>query len=229
LYSHTFEKSDGACDITRPNGTLITASTRASGKRLQTLELAKESRYQQRKRGKGDTMSGVSNIVLVGFMGTGKTTIGRAVAQRCGSRFVDMDDVIVERAGKAIPEIFRDDGEAGFRKIERKVAHDLANESGLVIATGGGVVLDPDNMADFTRTGTVICLSATPEAILARVQHDTNRPLLQEEDVLGKINALLEKRRALYDAIPNQIDTTLLTTEEVTDRILALLSETAGA
>ncbi len=174
-------------------------------------------------------MSGVSNIVLVGFMGTGKTTIGRAVAQRCGSRFVDMDDVIVERAGKAIPEIFRDDGEAGFRKIERKVAHDLANESGLVIATGGGVVLDPDNMADFTRTGTVICLSATPEAILARVQHDTNRPLLQEEDVLGKINALLEKRRALYDAIPNQIDTTLLTTEEVTDRIRALLSEPAGA
>lgn len=171
-------------------------------------------------------MTDVRNIVLVGFMGTGKTTIGRAVAQRCGSRFVDMDDVIVERAGKAIPEIFRDEGEVGFRVIERSVAHDLANESGLVIATGGGVVLDPNNMADFARTGTVVCLSATPETVLARVRHDTNRPLLQEEDVLGKIIALLEKRQALYDAIPHQIDTTLLTTEEVTDRILALLSET---
>ncbi len=167
-------------------------------------------------------MSNYTNIVLVGFMGTGKTRVGKDVAKRLGLEFIDMDDCIVERAGKPIPDIFADDGEAHFRAIERQVVVDLAGESGWVIATGGGVVLNPDNIRDFSSGGLVICLSATPEVILARVEHDTNRPLLYADDKMAKIQALLGSRQALYDAIPNQIDTSTLTADEVVDRIIAL-------
>ena len=167
-------------------------------------------------------MSNYTNIVLVGFMGTGKTRIGQDVAKRLGLEFIDMDDCIVERAGKPIPEIFADDGEPHFRAIERQVVVDLAGESGWVIATGGGVVLNPDNIRDYSSGGLVICLSATPEVILERVEHDTNRPLLYTDDKMAKIQALLGSRQALYDAIPNQIDTSALTADEVADRIIAL-------
>jgi shikimate kinase len=167
-------------------------------------------------------VSNYTNIVLVGFMGTGKTRVGKDVAERLGLEFIDMDDCIVERAGKPIPDIFADDGEAHFRAIERQVVVDLAGESGWVIATGGGVVLNPDNIRDFSSGGLVICLSATPEVILARVEHDTNRPLLYADDKMAKIQALLGSRQALYDAIPNQIDTSTLTADEVVDRIIAL-------
>ena len=167
-------------------------------------------------------MADYTNIVLVGFMGTGKTRIGQDVAKRLGLRFVDMDDCIVERAGKPIPEIFADDGEPHFRSIERQVVIDLAGETGHVIATGGGVVLNPDNIRDFNEQGLVICLSATPEVILERVQHDTNRPLLNADDKMAKIRGILDTRQPLYDAIPNQIDTSEMTVDDVVDRVVAL-------
>ncbi len=167
-------------------------------------------------------MANYSNIVLVGFMGTGKTRIGQEVAGKTGLAFVDMDDCIVERAGKPIPEIFADEGEVHFRAIERQVVVDLSRESGRVIATGGGVVVNADNIRDYSNGGLVICLSATPEVILARVEHDTNRPLLFTDDKMGKIRTLLASRQALYDAIPNQIDTSELSVDEVVDRIVTL-------
>jgi shikimate kinase len=167
-------------------------------------------------------MADYRNIVLVGFMGTGKTHMGRELSERLGLAFVDMDDCIVERAGKPIPEIFADDGEAAFRAIERQIVVDLSAESGRVIATGGGVVLNADNIRDYSREGLVICLSATPEVILARVEHDTNRPLLFADDKMEKIRTLLDSRQSLYDAIPNQIDTSALTADEVVERIVAL-------
>ncbi len=167
-------------------------------------------------------MSQYTNIVLVGFMGTGKTRIGQEVAKRLGLEFVDMDDCIVERANKPIPEIFADEGEDHFRALERQVVVDLSQESGRVIATGGGVVVNHDNIRDYSNGGLVICLSATPEVILSRVEHDTNRPLLFTDDKMGKIRSLLASRQALYDAIPNQIDTSDLTVDAVVDRIVAL-------
>ncbi len=167
-------------------------------------------------------MDDYNNIVLVGFMGTGKTSVGKRVAERLNLEFVDMDDVIVERAGKSIPDIFADDGEPHFRSLERQVVVDLSGERGRVIATGGGVVTNPDNIRDFSREGLVICLSATAEAILARVEHDTNRPLLYTDDKLGKITLLLASRQALYDAIPNQIDTSSLSLDEVVEHIINL-------
>ncbi|MBA4387004.1 MAG: shikimate kinase [Verrucomicrobia bacterium] len=167
-------------------------------------------------------MNRYSNIVLVGFMGTGKTAVGMALASELNLRFLDMDSVIVQREKKPIPQIFAENGEPYFRALERNLVGELAEQSGLVVATGGGIVLNPGNIADFARTGLVVCLSATPGAILKRVEHDTNRPLLAGGDKMKKITDLLNTRRHLYDAIPCQVDTTNLTVKEITGRISAL-------
>jgi shikimate kinase len=158
-------------------------------------------------------------------MGTGKTRIGRELADRLDMQFVDMDNVIVEQEGKPIPRIFAEDGEPHFRAVERTVVQELAAGEGMVIATGGGVVLNPENVRDLSHSGLVVCLSATPRTILERVEHDTNRPLLAEGDKLTKIRDLLEARRAFYAAIPNQVVTDGKTPQQVVDEILSLYSD----
>lgn len=167
------------------------------------------------------------NLILVGFMGTGKTEVGRRLAARLGRVFVDMDAVIEERTGRTIAELFERDGEASFRRRERELVRELAGRKNLVIAAGGGVVLDPDNLRDFERTGVVICLTATAEEILRRVAGQTHRPLLEGGDRLRRIRELLERRRPLYEAIERRVETTGLTVEETVARVLDL-SEDAG-
>ncbi len=167
-------------------------------------------------------MTTKTNIVLIGFMGTGKTTVGKLLAARLGLAFTDMDDVIVERAGKSIPAIFADDGEPAFRALERQVVVDLAARRGLVIATGGGVVLNPDNTRDLGASGLLVALSASPDVILERLRHDTGRPLLSAGDKGHKIRRLLAERQHLYNAIPTRIDTDLLTSAAVAERIMDL-------
>jgi shikimate kinase len=162
------------------------------------------------------------NIVLVGFMGTGKSCVGKMLAQRLSMTFFDMDEVIVQREGKPIPRIFAEDGEPYFRSLERRLAKEFSSTQGLVIATGGGIVLNPDNIKDFSHTGLVVCLSASPKAILDRVGADTNRPLLAGGDKMKKIKDLLEKRQPRYAAIPTQVDTTGRSLEQVVDAILSL-------
>ncbi len=171
-------------------------------------------------------MSGMDdgNIILVGFMGTGKTSTGRYLAQRLGRVFVDMDTEIERREARSIPAIFAAEGEPYFRSLERALVQELAAQRGLVIGPGGGIVLNPDNVRDFEATGRVYCLRARPETILARIGQDPNRPLLQGADPMQRIRELLEKRRALYDAIPRQLDTDGLTPEAVGDLILASLA-----
>jgi len=161
------------------------------------------------------------NIVLVGFMGTGKTVTGRVLARRTGMELVDMDSIIEERQGKTIPEIFAQDGEPAFRAMERELAKELSKRSGLIISTGGGIVLNPDNIADFAKTGLVVCLKASPETVFQRLEKDTNRPLLSG-DKKGQISTLLAKRKPLYDAIAHGIDTDGLTDEQTADPILKL-------
>ena len=158
----------------------------------------------------------------MGFMGTGKSCVGKSLAKRLDMTFLDMDEVIVQRKGKSIPRIFAEDGEPHFRAMEREEVRNLSARTGLVIATGGGIVLNPDNVTDFARSGLVVCLSATPEAIVERVGGDANRPLLAGGDPLKKIIALLGTRLPLYAALPHQIDTTGLSVEQVTDKILSL-------
>lgn len=163
-----------------------------------------------------------ANLVLVGFMGTGKSAVGRRAARRLGRMLVDMDALIEKRAGRTIPEIFRDSGEPCFRALEREAVRDLAAQRGLVVAAGGGVVLNPENPADLARTGVVVCLWADPDEILRRVGGDEHRPLLQAPDRGERIAKLLEQRRPLYEAIPDRVDTTGRTADEVTDEVLRI-------
>jgi shikimate kinase/3-dehydroquinate synthase len=164
----------------------------------------------------------MTNIVITGFMGTGKSAVGQEVARRLGWQFVDMDDVIVERAGKPIPRIFAEDGELAFRKIESDVCADLSARERLVVATGGGALVNPDNRRVMMRSGTVICLNADPDEILRRVGDDDNRPLLDVPDPRARIAELLDARRAAYQAIPWQIETTGLSVEQVAERVMEL-------
>src|SRR5947207_704151 len=118
------------------------------------------------------------NLALIGFMGTGKTTVGRLCAAQLGYDFYDSDTVIEARAGCSIARFFAEHGEAAFRQREREVIAELAAMPGRVIAAGGGAALDPDNMGCLRATGLVVLLTASPEAILSRVGNAQTRPLL---------------------------------------------------
>lgn len=132
------------------------------------------------------------------MMGAGKTTVGRQLAKHFGRRFVDADHEIEARTGVRIPTIFEIEGEIGFRRRESQVIAELAQEDGLVLATGGGVVLDPANREVLKRTGLVIYLNALPAMLYERTRHDRNRPLLQVPDPLGRITELFGLRDPLY-------------------------------
>ncbi len=154
------------------------------------------------------------NIVLTGFMATGKTTVGRLVADQLQRPFIDADEEIIRRAGMSIPQIFERDGEAGFRALEKQVCRDLASERGQVIATGGGMLVDAENRHLMQESGFVICLDAPSEVIRARLALVTDRPLA------GDWAALLDKRRGAYAAIPVHIDTSDRTPEEIAEEIV---------
>jgi shikimate kinase len=139
-------------------------------------------------------------------MGSGKTTVGELLSEKTGMPLLDMDTLIEERAGKTINDIFAKEGEAHFRSLERELVKELAAREGQIISTGGGIVLNPDNITDFEKTGLVVCLLADAETVLDRVRHDTSRPLLAG-DKAARIVELLESRRALYESITHRIDT----------------------
>ena len=167
------------------------------------------------------------NIVLVGFMGSGKTWVGKLIAERTGMPLIDMDAIIVERAGKSINEIFADEGEPHFRQLERALVQELAQTEGNIISTGGGIVLNPDNIADFEKTGLVVCLLVDAESVLDRIRNDDTRPLLAN-DKENAIVELLEARKELYGAVKHQIDTSgrpfppVQTAEEIIELYQAL-------
>ncbi|BCD96072.1 shikimate kinase [Marinagarivorans cellulosilyticus] len=146
-------------------------------------------------------MSKHSNIVLVGPMGAGKSTVGRLLASRLGFSFVDTDSVIEDRTGADIPWIFDVEGEEGFRARETAVLRDLLEENAsMVIATGGGIVTQPENIALLRKLGRVFFLQASLEQLTARTSKDKKRPLLQVKDPKAKIKELLELRAPLYEA-----------------------------
>jgi shikimate kinase len=170
----------------------------------------------------------VQNIILTGFMGTGKTTVGELLAERLQRPFIDTDALIVERDGRSIADIFAQDGEAAFRAWERTVALELARRRGQVIATGGRLMLDKENAAALSASGPVFCLTAVPQTILARVQDDTKRPLLAVPNPAAHIEFLLETRREGYGRFP-QIATDGKTAEQVTTEIIHALQDLAGS
>ncbi len=143
-------------------------------------------------------MDARANIFLVGPMGAGKTTIGRRLAEALGMDFADSDQEIEARTGATIPWIFDVEGEAGFRKREKAVIDELTRRPNLVLATGGGAVLDPENRRHLQARGTVIYLHASLDELLARTRKDRNRPLLQTADPRARLETLLREREPLY-------------------------------
>ena len=140
------------------------------------------------------------NIILVGFMGCGKTSIGRRLARLCEYEFFDMDAEIEKRNGMRVSEIFREKGEAAFRQMETDLCAELSKTGGLVIATGGGVIKNAENMRLLKLSGNVLYIKASPEHIYNNLKNDRTRPLLEGWDKLKKIKALMEERRPMYES-----------------------------
>ncbi|MHC1609896.1 MAG: shikimate kinase [Candidatus Methanofastidiosia archaeon] len=163
------------------------------------------------------------NIALIGFMGTGKTTIGDLVAKRLGARFVDMDDIISKRYGATIASIFEKEGEPRFRDMENGLLRELAKCKGIVISCGGGIVVNEENIKILRESSTVILLVASVLAIVSRTKHSLERPLLNSEDKYGQVNELIKERSESYRrAAHHIIDTTDMDPNEVAERIIYL-------
>ncbi len=146
-----------------------------------------------------------TNIYLVGLMGAGKTTIGRRLAKRLGRDFFDSDQELEERTGVRIPIVFEIEGEAGFRAREAQMIAELAHKRGIVMATGGGAVLNPQTRSLLRETGWVVYLDVAPALLYERTRLDRNRPLLQVENPLKKLESLYEQRDGLYREVAHFI------------------------
>ena len=164
-----------------------------------------------------------ANIVLVGFMGTGKSVVGRVIAQKLEFHFIDTDDVIEQTSKAKISDIFAEHGEDYFRDLESQAVKSVALMKNQVVATGGGVVLRSSNI-DLLRTGgPIFCLNATPKAIWERVRSSRNRPLLRGPEPLKKIETLLDKRAPYYALADHQIETTGVSVDRVADEIISYI------
>ena len=172
------------------------------------------------------------NIILVGFMASGKSVVGEALSRLASMPLVDADEEIERRAGRPVKQIFEKDGEAAFRDLERSVIADLCAGVGQVIAAGGGAFVDPDNRDAMLASGVVFCLSARPETILERLSQEPGdgaeatgadgRPMLAGDDIKGLVESLLAQRAEAYARAHHTIETDELTPEQAATRILEL-------
>ena len=161
------------------------------------------------------------NIILIGFMGTGKSTIGRNLSQTFGYPLIDTDQMIVEKQGRTIPKIFEEDGEQAFRDMETNLLRSLFKHNGHIISTGGGIICRAENRALLRELGYVVWLQASPAEILNRTSRNSNRPLLNNADPEGTIRRLLEIRVPLYTETAHLcIETDQLNFDEVTTGII---------
>ncbi len=167
------------------------------------------------------TMS--KNIYLVGFMGTGKTTVGRQLAKVLKRQFVDLDDLIELREKKAIADIFAAEGEAYFRRLEAHTLKEVAKENDFIVACGGGIVINKDNIILMKETGKLLCLSATPEIILKRTQGFRHRPLLNVSNPKQKVELLFKLRAPFYALADKCIDTSKLSVKQVVEKVLKIV------
>ena len=168
----------------------------------------------------------MKNIVLIGFMGTGKTSVGRLLASRLGCAFHDLDRKIEERHGMSIPEMFREHGEPYFRAREKEAVREAAERTNLVIATGGGTVKDAENVAILRRSGILVALTADVDTILQRTAARGARPVLDDADAGDRRAAvvrLMEERRHLYDGADITVDTGGRSPLEVAEHIMQAL------
>ena len=160
------------------------------------------------------------NIYLVGFMATGKTSVGKELARMTKMRFLDLDEFIELKEKRTISDIFAKEGEPYFRKIEKRALKQVSKEKNFVVACGGGIVLDEDNVKIMKQTGVMICLTASPEIILKRASAFTHRPLLNVEDPKKQVDLLLKMRSPFYAKADKCIDTSGLSMKQVADKIM---------
>ncbi|MBT4227096.1 MAG: shikimate kinase [Verrucomicrobia bacterium] len=173
-----------------------------------------------------DANRNIRNIALTGFMGCGKTSVGRVVAKVAGFEFLDTDQFIEEHVGKSIPRIFEEHGEETFRRYEREVVVRLAERENAVIATGGGLLVDAENMDTMKQYAMVFCLWASPESIWRRVKDKSHRPLLQTENPKQRIIDLLEERKPAYGRSDMLINTEYRSARDVANLILGQFRQT---
>lgn len=168
-----------------------------------------------------------TSIALIGFMGTGKTAVGKLLAARMGKEFIELDSLIEQKAGKSIPEIFQQDGEIGFRELEIEVTKEISGKKKAVIACGGGIVLNKINIDRLRKECTIICLMTSPRIILKRTSDDKNeRPLLTVTDRASQIKELLRFRQPFYERSADiKINTSKLNTDAVAEQIIKKLRE----
>ena len=165
----------------------------------------------------------MKNIFLTGFMGCGKTSVGRVLSARLGCDFVDLDQAIVREAGVSIKEIFASQGEPAFRRLESQALARVAAGAGAVVSTGGGAVIAPENRELMRQTGSIVNLTASIGAIAARLSRDSERPLLEGDASAERIRSMLEAREQFYADADLRIDTTAKTIEAVAAEILGSL------
>lgn len=173
----------------------------------------------------------VDNIVLIGFMGTGKTSCGKELAQRLQWQYIEMDKLIEQKAAMPIPEIFAQKGETHFRDLETLVCRSLAAKHKAVISAGGGVVTRPENVKILQSFAYLVLLTASKDEIYHRIMQEgkEKRPLLAKPDPMGEIEKLLAKRELLYQNAANaQVDTTGKSPQEIVGEILAMLKKSPG-
>ena len=167
----------------------------------------------------------MKNIILLGFMGTGKTAVGRKLAEELGRDFLDIDELIEKESGTSISNIFFNFGEEHFRRLEAEAVKKVSERKNMVIAAGGGVVLREENIKNLRKNGLLICLSAKPEVIIARTRAEKNRPLLDTPYPLETIKELLRFRASLYARADAMIDTSNLTVGEVVTEAKKIVEE----
>ena len=167
----------------------------------------------------------MKNIVLIGMMGSGKSFVGRALSQCLKMNFIDLDEYIESREELKIREIFQKFGEKTFRKIERECFFSFIEESNLVIATGGGIILNESNLYKFQKNSHIIYLDGSVEYIYSNIKDDTSRPLLENKDKLEEINKILKFRKPLYRKLSHyQIDVSFRNVEDIIEDIIGLIS-----
>jgi shikimate kinase len=162
----------------------------------------------------------MKNIILTGFMGTGKTVVGRKLSKVLNMEIIDVDTEIEKSQQMTINEIFKQFGEPRFREIETEMIQKLSEQKDVIISTGGGAVLKQENMDALRRQGIIICLMASPETILKRTSYNSNRPLLKVKDPFGKIKELLHARKPFYEKSDIIIDTEGKTPSEIAEEII---------
>ena len=159
------------------------------------------------------------NIVILGFMGTGKTSVARALARKLNARYISTDEMIEKKAGEKIKDIFAKKGEGYFRKLEKEAILGTSSERGVVIDAGGGACIDPENVKNFQKNGILICLWADPEIILERTKLSGARPLLATQKPDENIKKLLSERKKFYERAEHHINTSRLSVARVVSEI----------